>query len=148
MSKAFAGIGTMLKKGDGASPEVFTTVAEVKTIDWTNRKLDIVDVTNMDSPNFFREKLATLKDPGEISFEVNYVPSNTVQQAVLTDWNNRTLRNWKMTLPIDPSTSLTFGTWTFQAYITDTSIKLPTDNAGTQSLKITLTGLPVFIAGV
>ena len=76
-SKAAAAIGIALKKGDAASPEVFTTIAEVRTIKWDNYKLDTVEVTNMDSPDFYKEYIPTLLDAGELSADVNYLESTS-----------------------------------------------------------------------
>ena len=55
VSVATAGIGTLLQIGDAASPEVFTTIAEVLDISGPGLVSDLVDVTNMSSPGSFEE---------------------------------------------------------------------------------------------
>ncbi len=73
-SQAFAGRGTLLQIGSGgSSPYTFTTLAEVKKIQFSGSKYDLADVTNMQSGTF-REWLPTLADSGEISFEANLIP--------------------------------------------------------------------------
>ena len=82
MSKAFQGIGTKLQRGDGAGPEVFTTIAEMVKVQQSGSKADIVDVTNLDSPNAYKEKLVTILDAGQIAFDGNMVADDATQQNV------------------------------------------------------------------
>lgn len=142
MSRAFAGQGSQLQLGNGGSPEVFTTVAEITKIQRSGSKMDIVDVTNMDSVGAYREKLATLLDGGEISFEANYIPADATQQALQTQFDNRSLSDWQIVLPN------TLGTWAFKAYSTSSDFDLSVDKASTFTGKLTITGKPVFTPGV
>jgi hypothetical protein len=98
MTAATSGFGTTFKRGDGGGPETFTTIAEVVGISGPSLKLETIDVTNMDS-NGWREKIPTLKDAGEVQLDMNYLPANATQnytQGLLADFNNRTLRNFKV----------------------------------------------------
>src|ERR1700738_4924607 len=98
-SRAFAGQGTQLQLGDGGSPENFTTLAEITKIVRGGSKMDLVDVTNMDSIGAYREKLATLLHGGEITFDANYIPQDTSQQSLQSQFDGRILSNWKIVLP-------------------------------------------------
>ena len=60
------GAGTLFKRGDGASPEVFTTIAEVTSVDGPTSVFDIIDVTTMESTGNDREFIAGKGDPGGI----------------------------------------------------------------------------------
>lgn len=53
----------------------YTQVAEVISITWPGYKRDAVDVTYMDSTDQFREYIPGLMDGGEVTVEMNWVPS-------------------------------------------------------------------------
>lgn len=55
----------------------YTQVAEVTNITWPGYKRDAVDVTYQDSANQFREFIPGLMDAGEVTVEMNWVPSNS-----------------------------------------------------------------------
>jgi predicted secreted protein len=132
MSSSFAARGSHLQRSPDNS--TFTTVAEVLKITQGGSKADLADVTNMDSPSNFREKLPTLLDSGEITFDCNWVPGSSIQNQLTTDFNNQTLLYWKVLLP-----NATNGV-SFQGYVTDKNFDLPIDKQATKSLKITITG--------
>jgi predicted secreted protein len=137
-SQAFAGQGTQLQRGDGASPENFTTIAEITKIQRSGSKMDLVDVTNMDSIGAYREKLATLLDGGQVSFDANYVPAAASQQSLQADFDGRVLSSWKIILPGGR------GTFSFKAYSTSADFDVSVDKASTFSGKLEITGQPSF----
>lgn len=99
VSGAKLGYGTLLKRGDGGSPEVFTTIAEVRSITLPTQEREDVDVTHMESPNATREFIAGLADTGEASCRLNFRPDHVSQGAVsgvIDDSENRTLRNYQI----------------------------------------------------
>jgi predicted secreted protein len=100
MSSATSGFGTLLQQGNAASPEVFTTVAEVLNIDGPGLTMETIDVTNHDSASAHREHIASLKDGGEVTFSINYLPANATHAntgtGLLATYVNRTARNWKI----------------------------------------------------
>ncbi|SRR6266403_1290933 len=138
MSNAFAGQGSKLKRGDGATPENFTALAEVKNIQRTGAKADHSDVTNMDSVGAYREYLPTLLDAGEISFTGNYIPGDSSQQLLQNDFDNRRLGNWQILLPN------ALGHWAFAAYVTSFDFDLAHDKEAVITCKLKVTGKPVF----
>ncbi len=137
-SRAFAGQGTQLQLGDGGSPEAFTTIAEVTKIQRGGSKMDLVDVTNMDSAGAYREKLATLLDGGEITFDANYVPQDVSQQSLQAQFDGRTLSNWKIVIVGGR------GTFSFKAYSISADFDLSVDKASTFAGKLAITGQPTF----
>jgi predicted secreted protein len=141
-SQAFPGQGTQLEVGDGGSPETFTTIAEIKKIQGTGAKTDILDTTNMDSIGAYREKLATLLDAGEINFDANFVPSNVTQQSLQAKFDARLKSNWKIVLPG------VRGTWSFAAFIGSIDFDVPVDKEVTMSGKLIITGPRTFTPGV
>ena len=67
MSDAIIGYGTIIARGNGAVPEVFTAIAEVISIDGPGLDSDDVEVTHLSSPGGYREYKGGLKEPGEVS---------------------------------------------------------------------------------
>jgi hypothetical protein len=138
-SAAVAAIGTLFKIGDGGGPEVFTTVAEVKDISGPSVSTDTNEVTSMDSPSGFKEYIASLKDGGEVSFPMNFVNS-AAQDALFTDWGNRTRRNFKIV-----TTHATPKNITFAGFITAMGMDFAVADVAMRNVTIKITG-PVTIA--
>lgn len=74
-SQARLGYGTILRYGDGGSPQTFAEIGEVGDFE-DGDTIELVEVTNHQSPNNRREYIAGLKDGAEISFPVNYIPED------------------------------------------------------------------------
>ncbi len=132
MSGAFKAQGSVLSRAG-------TAIAECVTIDGSGSKADIADVTNMDSPGAYREKLPTLLDAGEISVTANHLGNANANQTVLqTDFDAQTLSDWTIDLPNG------LGTYSFQAYVGSVDFKLPHDKQAEFSFKLIITGPRTF----
>lgn len=140
-SQAIAAYGTLLKRGDGAAPETFSTVAEVKSMDGPSMEADVIDVTTHSSAaaGAWREKRASLLNPGEVSFSINLVPASAGHKALLSDFTGRVVRNWKFVFP-DPGLT----EWAFTGVLTKFGAKAETDGVLEADLTVTLTGAPTF----
>lgn len=141
-TKAFMAQGLMLQLGDGAGPEVFTTIAEITKVQGTGAKADILDATNMDSLGAYREKIAGLLDAGEINFDANFIPSDVTQQNVQAAFDARQTSNWKVVLPG------TRGTFTFAAFMGGLDFDTTFDKLATISAKLVISGPRTFTPGV
>ncbi len=130
-SAAFAGRGTKLEVEDASSN--FIEIAELKMVDFTGSKSDLADVTNMDSGTF-REWLPTLIDSGDISFNGNYIPSDTTQNLLTSLFNNQTRSNWRVVLPNS------LGIISFLAFVVALDRAFPVDKEATISGKLKITG--------
>ncbi|HLZ10429.1 MAG TPA: phage tail tube protein, partial [Chloroflexota bacterium] len=126
MSNAFAGQFSKLQRNG-------VTIAEMTKIQGTGSKADVIDVTNMDSPTAYREKLVTLLDAGDISFDGNLIAGDATQQQVQADFDGRTLSPWSIILPDDPATGATRGHWDFEAYVISVDFDLQHDKQATIS---------------
>lgn len=141
-SGAVSAFGTYLQLGDGGTSESFTTIAEVKSIKGPKMSLDTIDVTNHSSGIPWREYMAGLSDAGEISFDLNFIPTEDTHDAsdgLLADMINRTRRNFRLTFP---DTSQT--TWGFTAFVTGFETGEEIDNVITSSVTLKVTGKPAF----
>lgn len=135
MTSAVIGIGTLLQVGDGAGTEVFTTIPEVKSISGPEITRDTIDVTHMNSPNNFREFVTTLKDGGEVSFEMNYIGNDTTQNGIRVDLKAGTLRNFKMVMNNVAST-----TFDFAAVVTEFGLSTELEEIVTASVTLKISG--------
>lgn len=122
---------------DGA--EVFTTIAEVKSISGPNMRAGVTDVTNMDSASNTREFLSTLIDPGDVSFQVNLLPGNAQQTGLRSDLTNRTRRNFQLVLTSSPAVTVAFG-----GFVTGFDITSQMEEALLAAVTIKVTSVPVW----
>ena len=141
-SKAFSGQGSVLAIGNGGSPEAYVEIMELKTINPSGTKADLVDVTNMDS-GVYREKLPTLIDSGEISFAGNYVPSDEGQGLARAAFLGRQKLPYMITEPLaslQPGETEP-GYASFMGYVTELNgPDLDYSKEATITGKVTITG--------
>lgn len=137
---ALSGYGTFLKRGDGGSPETFSTVGEVRSMSGPSMETDEIDVTTHSSAaaGAFKEFIMGLIDAGSIEFDTNYVPSDPTHIGLRNDFLNRTKRNWQIVLPG------AIQTISFAGYVKSMPFEFPVDDAITQKISIRCTGAPTF----
>ena len=80
MTSAVLGANSYFKLGSGASPQVYTTVAEILTIGAVGSVASEVDVTNMDSTAM--EYISGLKDGASLEINFNFLAGNTQHEAL------------------------------------------------------------------
>lgn len=97
-AKTIAAQGTVIKIGNGESPEVFATIGEVRTFTGPGGSAAVIDTTTLESTR--REKRMGLPDEGQFTLDVNLDPTDTDGQiACRTARTNRTLKNFEVTYP-------------------------------------------------
>jgi predicted secreted protein len=137
---AFASHGTLIKRGDGATPtEAFTTIAMVKDIKGPGRSLGTEEVTNQSSTA--AEFVAGVPDSGEVAFDMNYDPADTGHQGLITDMTSRTLRNFKIVFPDTGSAE-----YAFAAFVTKFETDMKVKGALTASVTLKISGAVTFTA--
>ena len=67
---------------EGTTPGTYVAVAEVVSIVPPGMTREAVDATHLDSPDSYREFIAGLKETGEATITLNFVPSAT--DAIVT----------------------------------------------------------------
>lgn len=127
-SAAKIGFGTLLKIGDGAGSEVFTTIAEVKNVSGVGMTQGLAEVTHMESADRVREFIPTLIDMNPITFGINFLADNTQHDAIQTDMKNGTKRNFKIVIAD--------ATFAFSAYITDFNFSMEMEAAVQASITL------------
>jgi len=133
-----AGASASLSGGTNGT-EVFTAVAEVKSITGPNMSSSVIDVTNMDSANNTREFISSWIDPGELSFACNFLPANVTQQGLATLMQNRTRRNMQLVWSDTAATVCSMA-----GLVTGFGITNQLDAALEANITIKLTGFPTW----
>ena len=142
ISSGIAAFGTLLKIGDGAGVESFTTIAEVTDISWGGLKVNTADITNHGSTSAFKEIVATTVDPGQVKGSVNYLPNALTHSYVtgfMRDIVNRNKRNFQLFFPTGTPNTITFA-----GYVTGFDQKGPVDGKLAADFTIDLTGVPAW----
>lgn len=85
----------LFQLGDGASPQVYSTIEEVLSITGVGVQNELIDVTNFDSPNSSKEYISGLGDGAEITVECNFV-SGTQQLALMADVDAGNTENFQL----------------------------------------------------
>lgn len=75
MTTAYLGYGAKVKFGDGASPEVFATLGNLKDFE-DSESAELVETTNHSSTGSRKEYIAGLIDGDEITLPVNLDPND------------------------------------------------------------------------
>ena len=105
-----AGIGVILQRGNGASPEVFATVANVTTLSAAGVTVNMIDATHLDSPDFYAEFIPGLKTASEWTLTIQYDPSDPTLNGTTgmrKQMEDRTISTYKInTQAIDLAVSL------------------------------------------
>lgn len=139
-SNAIAALGLLVKIGDGATPEVFTTIAELFDITGPSFSLDVADVTNQVSTGNWEEALPTVIRSGEVTFDIGFIPTNATHSqsaGLIADLKNRTKRNFQFVFP-DTGATL----WSFAAFVTGFEPAGAVADALRASVTLKITGQP------
>lgn len=137
---ALSSFGTLIKMGDGASPEVFTTIAEVRDISGPSWALGTEEVTNHDSAGW-REYIPTLLEAGEVSFDINFKGDATqgfAAGSVYAAMTGKVKKNFTITLP--SGVGATNDVLSFAGYVTGFELAAPVEGVLSASLTIMITG--------
>lgn len=140
-TSARIGYGTLFKSGNGAVPEVFTTLAEVTGITPPAMARDTVDATHEESPGAWREFIAGLKDGGEVSFDLNFIPGGTSAAAMMAELDldgSLATKNRQIAFP-DGSY------FSFAAILTGFEPDAPIDDKMSASVTFKVTGKPLLV---
>lgn len=134
----------LIKVGDGATPtEVFTTIGQVNSeIPMPQLSATTQDITSRDAAGDYDEVMPGRKSAGDIAITVIWDPQNPTHvgaSSLLALFNNKTLRNFQITLPA-PLTQK----WSFAAYVVNYQPSAPMEGAMTASVTLRIVGEPTF----
>jgi hypothetical protein len=125
--------GTILKRGDGGSPEVFVTVPDVTSISGPDATKSEIDVTDLASTA--KEFKGGLADFGRMTVELNYIPGNAVHAAMRADFISASspVRNWQLLF-------VNGKRWDFTAYVASFPGSTQPDSVQKSSMTLRLSG--------
>ena len=125
--------GTLLKIGDGGSPEIFTTVAEVRSFTGPGGSAAVIDTTNLSSTA--KEKAMGLADEGELSLDMFWSGSDAGQVAMRNARLALASRNFQLVFPSTPAV-----TGSFAGFVSEFSISGGVDNVIEAKATIVING--------
>lgn len=140
-TQARIGYGTLFASGNGAVPEVFTTLGEVTAITPPGWSRDTVDASHEQSPGAHREFIAGLADAGEVSMDINYVPGGAAAAALEAEkalTGSSAAINRRITFP-DGSYMI------FVGILTGFEPDAPIDDKMSASVTLKVSGVPTFV---
>lgn len=108
-------------------------IGEVTEITPPSDTLDVIDVTHMTSPNRTREFLAGLRDPGECSCEINFVPGSAGDVAIQAARDAAEVIMGRITFP-------NAEVWTFDMILTGYEPSIPLDDKMVATVTFKVTG--------
>ncbi len=129
--------GTLQKVGNGASPEVYSTIGQVRSISGPSTTATVQDVTTHSTAGNWMEKLATLIDPGTLSFPINYDSADATHAFSTGLWNkliNLTVTAFETIFPAS------MGQLVYEAYLTSHAFECPVDNVLQANIELTIYG--------
>jgi predicted secreted protein len=132
--------GTLLKIGDGGDPESFTTITEVTDIGGPSLEMNTIEMTSHDSVDGWAEFVGGILDAGEVTFSINYIPTDSTHDAgtgLIKDMADRTVRNFQLVFPDGSST-----TWSFSALVTNFEPGEPVDDKLSADVTLKISGKP------
>lgn len=132
-SSALETQGVLIQRGDNASPNVWTTIPEIVSFDGPGGSASEIDVTDLSSTA--KEFRMGLKDEGDFSFEMMYLPNNAEHSGLQDDRTNRTLRNFLVTLTDSPQSTLHF-----TGYVRDFSVSGGVDDVLRANVTVRISG--------
>lgn len=101
-----------------------------------NETVDQVDVTHMESPDRTRQFIAGLRDLGDVTLSINYVPGNLTDEYVLEWRSSGETRPVRITYPTDVID-------TFPAFPTGYTPTLAAADKASADLKLKVAGAVV-----
>lgn len=136
-NKPTIGYGAKFYVHDDSSPGSYVDVGYVTNITGPGMSRDAVDVTNSNSPNGYREFIGGLRDGGEVSFDIVFVPNAPGITLLLAEYDREQASQCKITLP-----GTTAYMWTFDGVCTGFEPAAPIDGKMTASVTFKISGKP------
>lgn len=132
-SSALVSQGMTIGIGDGASPEVYTSITEVTNISGPGGGASEIDTTDLNSTA--KEFRLGLVDNGSITLSLNFIPANVQHALLRTKSISGVSTNFRLTFTDSPATL-----WTFAAFVQELSIENGVDGVTTGSVTLRITG--------
>ncbi|MFN9438463.1 MAG: phage tail tube protein [Brevundimonas sp.] len=133
MSTPSIGHGAKFQIKAGSPIPAFVDIAEVFDITPPNETVEVVDTTNQQSADARRTFIKGLVDPGEASFEMNFLPGSASEDLIVASLNKRTADEFRIVYPNGAQ-------WTFDGLTTGYEPAVPLDDRMTATVTIKVSG--------
>jgi hypothetical protein len=129
------------------SPAAWVTVAEVGNITPPSFARDTQDATHTESPDNYREFISGLRDAGEISVELGFVPDSNTTDLILASLNSDDLQQVRVLFADGVQTGNPPPCSRFEAsgFITGFPIEAPMDAPMSATITFKISGKPTFV---
>jgi hypothetical protein len=146
-NRAIHAFGTQLLMGDGAVPEVFGVVPELKGIPVPQMEAPRIDVSTHDNDAFIREYVNNLSDMPAVSFDINFLPTDPMhdhETGLLSKQITGEQTNFKVRYNDAVGTGTNRVMLTFPATVTSFRPVAPVDNVYSATVQLQPTAAPVY----
>lgn len=134
------GHGTKIyRTADRTSAGTRISVGRVRDVTPPNVSRDVVETTDMESPDKWEEYIGGIRRSGEVSFDITFDPGSTETTAFLTDLASDAPGYYIIVFPDNTE-------WGFAALITGFDPTSPVADRMNASVTFKLTGKPGFMA--
>jgi len=127
------GIKLEFTTDDPESSPNWLEIGEITSFDGPNSQTNEIEVTHFGSTHV--EKIPGLHDSGEVSFDLNLVPSDAGQTALREAQDDAAMGHFKVTLTDAAKTTLQF-----EGLVSEFSISASTDDRITGTITIAISG--------
>ncbi len=125
--------GCTLQLSDGASPEVYSDIANLQSYQGPSGSRQVIDTTVLASTG--KEKDVGIPDYGQVTFDFIFDAADTVLVDVWDRFILGTLHNWKILFSDSPRT-----TFSFAAYVLNFSYSIGIDDVVRGSVTLEISG--------
>ena len=133
-SQAVNAFGTTIRRNG-------VEIGEVTDISGPGLSRDTIEVTHHKSPGMWRERIKGLKDGGEITFTISFVPTlatHSVATGIVADFADDTdVADWDIIFPDTAGT-----TWSMPGIVTGFEPAQPIDDRLSSDVTIQVAGQP------
>jgi hypothetical protein len=140
-----SGVGVCLQRGDGEIVQTFTTIAKVTAFQGPTIQAKYVDSTSIGSTNKFEEHLPGTISPGEMGFNIIFLPQDDTHKDLMQDLRLQPLRDFRLIFTDGDPTGEPNSSWEFSAYVRSFQIRTSVEDTVTATLSLKLSGEPLFL---
>jgi predicted secreted protein len=135
-SNAIGAVGLKFYRKDPTSG-IYETLAEVTSVSGPTKTRETIDVTNFDSDGGYREFVASFRDGGEVSLDMNF--TNATYKKIDEDFDSDDKNQYRITFPDTSGSKLDF-----YGLVTGNEVSASVDDKVSASVTIKVSGQPVF----
>lgn len=132
-TEAKIGYGSIFELETASGAGTFSAIAEIDDLTPPNEKADVLDATNFDSPDGYKEFILGMTDPGDVKWTMNLVPGSASETLILAAKASRQAYKARITFPLGQQ-------WTFSILILEYSPAVPVDKKMTCSVSGKVSG--------